>query len=210
MFNCIKYSYKSGDAGKRTIHIRDNVIAYRGSWTSNKIDISKIRGIAYGPRTITFNMVKECIPWLIVSIITEDRTYDFEFKTLHNLKRFISAMHLVNSKRENVMVIPQLEHIDMDNLWMRFNHNATILKIFKNPKWSNWLNNRSRKYRIVRSRNKTVMHDHDDTCCSVCLDEYSNDEFVCQLICGHAFHIECIAEWFKTSFTCPLCRVSIS
>ncbi len=114
MFNCIKYSYKSGDAGKRTIHIRDNVIAYRGSWTSNKIDISKIRGIAYGPRTITFNMVKECIPWLIVSIITEDRTYDFEFKTLHNLKRFISAMHLVNSKRENVMVIPQLEHIDMD------------------------------------------------------------------------------------------------
>jgi hypothetical protein len=210
MFKCIKYSYKTGDTAKRTIDIKDNVIAYRGTWTSNAVDINEIRGIAYGPRTITFNMVKECIPWLIVSIITADRTYDFEFKTLHSLKRFISAMHLVNRNRNHNMVIPQLEHIDMDNLWMRFNHNANILKMFQNPKWSSWLNNRNRKYRIVRSKNMTTSHNDHDTSCSICLDECQDNDFVCQLICGHAFHIECISEWFKTSFTCPLCRVSIS
>lgn len=210
MFTCIKYSYKTGNTRKRTINIKDDRIIYRGNLTSSIIHYDKIKGIAYGPRTITFNMVRECIPWLILSIITEDRTYDFEFKTMQNLKRFIISMHIINRKRDNIMVIPQLEHIDMDNLWMQRHNNATILKIFKNPKWSNWLNNRNRKYRIIRSENKTLAHEHNDISCSVCLDEYSDDEFICQLVCGHAFHIECIAEWFKKSFTCPLCRISIS
>ena len=210
MFNCIKYSYKSGTARKRVISIKNDDVTYHGMWNTTAIDTDKIRGISYGPRTITFNMIKECTPWLIVSIITEDRTYDFEFKTLHYLKRFISAMHAINRRKNYTMVIPQLEHIDMDSLWMIFSCHINIPRSVTSIKWSDWLNTRSRKYKVIRSKSRTAVYDEHKGCCSICLDNYPDDEMVCELVCGHAFHIRCISEWFKRSFTCPLCRVSIS
>ena len=209
MFECIKYSYTSGIPVTRKIALKDNLVVYKGYWKSSCIDIGIIRGIAYGPRTITFNMVQECIPWLIASLITEDRTYDFEFKNLRDLKHFVIMMHTINTKYSNNMVIPQLEHIDMDNLWMQHNAASRALKIFQNTKWNDWLNNRNRKYKVISSRD-IVIKNEDNNSCSVCLDKYSNDRLVCQLTCGHVFHIDCISQWFQRSFTCPLCRMSIS
>jgi len=183
---------------------------YKNIWkNSSSVDIDQIRGVAYGPRTSTFNMVKECIPWLIVSIITPDRTYDFEFKTLHGLKRFISILLSINNEMNNTMIIPQLEHIDIDKVWMQQHNNSTVLRLFKNPKWNNWLNNRNRKYRIIKSKNRVISYD-DDNCCSICMETHEDTDFVCQLICDHTFHIPCVGHWFERSFTCPLCRTSIS
>ena len=45
------------------------------------------------------------------------------------------------------MVIPQLEHIDMDNLWMQHNAPTRALKISKSQ-MEHWLNNRNRKYKM--------------------------------------------------------------
>ena len=212
MFQCIKYSYKTGKPGKRQIDITSNTVKYyKNMWnTGSSVDIDQIRGIAYGPRTSTFNMIKECIPWLIASIITPDRTYDFEFKTLHGLKRFISILLSINNELNNTMIIPQLEHIDMDKIWMQQHTNSVVLKIFKNPKWNSWLNNRSRKYRIIKSKNRKISYDNDENCCSICMDTYNDTDFVCQLTCDHTFHISCIGQWLERSFTCPLCRCSIS
>lgn len=208
MFKCIKYSYTSGVPTTRKIAVKDNTVLYKGYWKSSYIDAGKIRGIAYGPRTITFNMVKECIPWLVASLITEDRTYDFGFKNLRDLKQFIITMHNINTKYSNNMVIPQLEHIDMDKLWMQHNTASRALKIFQNTKWNDWLNNRNRKYKVINSRD--IEANDNGKSCSVCFDKYCNDRLVCQLACGHVFHIDCISQWFQRSFTCPLCRLSIS
>ncbi len=38
--------------------------------------------------------------------------------------------------------------------------------------------------------------------CSICLEEVEN----IPLKCGHAFHDECVLEWFKINNTCPNCR----
>jgi hypothetical protein len=212
MFVCIKYSYTSGIPVTRKVSIKDDMITYKGFWKSDCIESKKIRGIAYGPRTSTFSMVKECIPWLIASVITADRTYDLEFTSLHEVKKFILTMHDVNTKYDHNMVIPQLEHIDMDNLWMQHNAPTRALKMFQNPKWNTWLNNRNRKYKIVNSKHIQHYHNETDSCdsCSVCFEPYNDNNFVCQLACGHTFHIECISQWFQRSFTCPLCRMSIS
>ena len=212
MFVCIKYSYTSGIPIRRKIVVKDDAVMYKGFWTSGCIDIEKIKGIAYGPRTSTFSMVKECIPWLVASIITADRTYDFEFKSLRDIKKFVLVMHTINTNHSHSMVIPQLEHIDMDNLWMQYNAATIALKMFQNPKWNTWLNNRNRKYRIVHLNDTRDSCNDDDSCecCSVCLEKYSDNRFVCQLACGHTFHIGCISQWFQRSFTCPLCRLSIS
>jgi len=45
--------------------------------------------------------------------------------------------------------------------------------------------------------------------CSICLDEYKNNDLVTILKCKHFFHDSCIKKWllYKSKF-CPICRRS--
>ncbi|CAN4115584.1 unnamed protein product [Withania somnifera] len=50
----------------------------------------------------------------------------------------------------------------------------------------------------------------DGTECSVCLNEFQDDESLRLLPkCNHAFHIHCIDIWLRSHTNCPLCRASI-
>ncbi|KAE8725977.1 E3 ubiquitin-protein ligase RING1 [Hibiscus syriacus] len=50
----------------------------------------------------------------------------------------------------------------------------------------------------------------DGTECSVCLNEFQEDERVRLLPkCNHAFHISCIDTWLRAHTNCPLCRAQI-
>ena len=43
--------------------------------------------------------------------------------------------------------------------------------------------------------------------CTICIEEFKEDEKVRKLKCGHEFHIECIDEWKKRgNRTCPNCN----
>ena len=42
--------------------------------------------------------------------------------------------------------------------------------------------------------------------CSICLEEFLNDEDVSLIKCGHIFHSSCIKEWSTYKITCPVCR----
>eukprot|EP00927_Polykrikos_kofoidii_P056310 TRINITY_DN50462_c0_g1_i1.p3 TRINITY_DN50462_c0_g1~~TRINITY_DN50462_c0_g1_i1.p3 ORF type:complete len:134 (+),score=15.44 TRINITY_DN50462_c0_g1_i1:210-611(+) len=54
----------------------------------------------------------------------------------------------------------------------------------------------------------------DAATCSICLADIGDDERIRGLACGHAFHIQCIAQWFmrdqSLELCCPLCRRSLS
>mmetsp|Transcript_10740 Transcript_10740/g.25648 ORF Transcript_10740/g.25648 Transcript_10740/m.25648 type:complete len:172 (+) Transcript_10740:7-522(+) len=45
-----------------------------------------------------------------------------------------------------------------------------------------------------------------DTECSLCLEDYVQDEEVLKLPCGHLFHEVCVGPWFAKSLLCPLCQ----
>ncbi|KAJ8541342.1 hypothetical protein K7X08_002158 [Anisodus acutangulus] len=50
----------------------------------------------------------------------------------------------------------------------------------------------------------------EGTNCSVCLNEFQDDESLRLLPnCKHAFHIHCIDTWLRSHTNCPLCRSSI-
>ncbi|CAN4122336.1 unnamed protein product [Withania somnifera] len=47
----------------------------------------------------------------------------------------------------------------------------------------------------------------EGTNCSVCLNEFQDDESLRLLpYCRHAFHIHCIDTWLRSHINCPLCR----
>ncbi|KAK9674451.1 hypothetical protein RND81_12G233400 [Saponaria officinalis] len=45
--------------------------------------------------------------------------------------------------------------------------------------------------------------------CPICLKEGYEDEEICKKLpsCNHVFHCECIDQWFKIRFSCPVCRL---
>lgn len=45
--------------------------------------------------------------------------------------------------------------------------------------------------------------------CSICVEEYEEDESLKRLPCGHMFHSKCIDAWLERNRTCPYCRRSI-
>ena len=42
--------------------------------------------------------------------------------------------------------------------------------------------------------------------CGICLEDYSEDQQVCKLPCGHLLCRPCSEKWFKDSSQCPICR----
>jgi hypothetical protein len=53
-------------------------------------------------------------------------------------------------------------------------------------------------------------HNFENHSCPVCLDAYSESQFVANMpTCRHQFHIECIERWLQSSTKCPVCRTSM-
>jgi len=45
--------------------------------------------------------------------------------------------------------------------------------------------------------------------CSICLEAFRHGMLLTGLGCGHAFHVNCIAQWVQRSVECPNCRAAI-
>jgi hypothetical protein len=56
---------------------------------------------------------------------------------------------------------------------------------------------------MINNINIQANVDTERECC-ICMDKNTNNWVT--MPCGHAFHIECIMQWYTTSNTCPICR----
>ena len=59
-------------------------------------------------------------------------------------------------------------------------------------------------------------NEYKNKCCSICLEEYENENKILKYPCGHIFHDNCIDTWINTEVdmkitpSCPNCRNPIS
>ncbi|XP_052179311.1 uncharacterized protein LOC127792775 [Diospyros lotus] len=44
--------------------------------------------------------------------------------------------------------------------------------------------------------------------CSICQEDYENDDEMGKLECGHFYHIHCIKQWLARKNTCPICKTA--
>lgn len=42
--------------------------------------------------------------------------------------------------------------------------------------------------------------------CAICLENYAEEEFACELPCEHKFHKHCAHSWLRKNSCCPLCK----
>ena len=72
--------------------------------------------------------------------------------------------------------------------------------------------NRNRNENIdINSINTLVVCDElPDNVCSVCLEEFKEDDILKKLNCEHIFHKDCLEPWLNNNNrNCPLCRTDI-
>ena len=54
---------------------------------------------------------------------------------------------------------------------------------------------------------EVVLSLRGDPMCSVCFEQFVEDEYVRVLPCGHRYHIECVDRWLASkSIRCPICQ----
>lgn len=61
----------------------------------------------------------------------------------------------------------------------------------------------------VCSRSKVISMDaaleEEENVCSICLDEFTDEDPSAETRCGHGYHLQCIMQWAQRSRECPLC-----
>ena len=65
---------------------------------------------------------------------------------------------------------------------------------------------RRNRQEVIVIKAVTVTRDQLGETCSICLEQYRNDEKVVNLKCSHLFHKTCFQKWVMNSVYCPLCR----
>ena len=45
--------------------------------------------------------------------------------------------------------------------------------------------------------------------CTICLEDFNENEILYELICKHHYHKDCIDDWLSKKNTCPLCRLNL-
>jgi hypothetical protein len=62
---------------------------------------------------------------------------------------------------------------------------------------------------IVDSKSYTsTLHSKYNTC-TICTEDFVDNDKVSQLLCNHIFHHSCIQEWCHYKYNCPVCRTPI-
>ena len=169
----------------------------------NKVAITNIIGIVYGTQTTTFNNVKDCNPWLCVSLIKLDRTYDFQFDHYYELIWFLYKTKRIyhNIPESRPMKIYECLLKNKKNL------DETYRDFFKRL---SEIVNEDIFQNIFRKRVKLKNCEE----CSICLDQIVHlRQLKC---CTHNFCKDCIIRWakerrqIKQPVNCPLCRKSVN
>ena len=45
--------------------------------------------------------------------------------------------------------------------------------------------------------------------CTICLENFNENEILYELKCKHYYHKTCIDDWLSKKRTCPLCRLNL-
>ena len=200
-FDVIKYSYRKSIPRKTKLQLLINktnrnkymYIHYSKKYNKPKL-IDNIIGIIFGTRTRTYKKIIQCKPWLCISIVREDRTYDFEFKLFGELIYFLIEMKYFFPDLINISKIRE------------FRQQCILIEKQVSETFVNYFN---RLY-----FDSVYKRQFEANECPVCLENQSDN--IKLAACDHIFCNQCFVKWSASCLsrhsriTCPLCRIDIN
>jgi len=136
------------------------------------------------------------------------------------LDSIINYTRGINSIRQNNVetVLNQIEQLNNTITTNSINRNN--VSIYNNLSYQNAIdesfemsNNIDNKISKIKHNKKIDKLDqqklNEDTDCAICMQTIKKNKSVYQIECNHKFHKQCLSEWLKEKFECPVCRHKI-
>lgn len=57
--------------------------------------------------------------------------------------------------------------------------------------------------------NQVIAWNQTDRECCICRNEFSNDDILANIYCGHLDHLDCMNEWTRRHKRCPRCQIDL-
>ena len=107
-----------------------------------------------------------------------------------------------NNNNRNIMHF----HLDIPlNDSYDYSFNFSRLRERTNQKAIQNIKNKINKIRF----NKSVSSNESSECCSICCEDFKNNQNVYSLPCHHLFHVHCLNKEIKFRQKCPMCRIEL-
>ena len=132
-------------------------------------------------------------------------------KKIENIKKFIPEESYRKNKDkekdklEEQLAIAAVEEQIIKELCPDSSNQVAMDKIFNG-------NNNSKESNDVKDKIMNIpqiyykKNEYENFQCSICFDEFKENELLKQLKCGHIFHKECLSQWFLNQNNCPYCN----
>lgn len=153
--------------------------------------------------------------------ITVELAPDFSINDINNLNNLIInkfkqiKYYNLNSDLSNINIKFNINKIIINDSYIKIykfiqnNLNLNYLKF----NWNNYIilqNQKNEKYQKILNFNNSIINKNikitNEIQCSICLENFSNQNDVCKTNCNHYFHKNCLQTWSEKKFNCPVCR----
>ena len=131
-------------------------------------------------------------------------------KKIEHIKGFIPEnsyrkdKHKINDKLEEKLAIAAVEEQIIKELCSNDNQ-VNIDKIINEENDKEENNKIKDKIKII-PQIYYKKNEFENSNCSICFDEFKDNELLKQLKCGHIFHQECLNQWLINMDKCPFCN----
>ncbi|KAK4774995.1 hypothetical protein SAY86_009930 [Trapa natans] len=133
----------------------------------------------------------------------EDMAYEQLVSLESNL--FLNSLNFYDQHRDMRMDIDNMSYEELLALEERMGNVSTALT---EEALSRCL--KREYYRKIISGTEAVVNvKKDDVKCSICQEEYVDDDKVGRLQCKHMYHADCISQWLRLKNWCPICKSSV-
>ena len=219
MYDVIKYNYSNGRSNMRNLCIQNGRITCIKRGCCGSYELHNVIGLVHGPVTTTFKNKLEkkmlVVPYLCLSFIAQNRTYDYQFLSIESLKLFLEETYNIlppgniTWKRLHYYTTEYIDFCIQVIESNRINYMADGIKAWNDSliryRWD--INNNS-PYNNSMVYPGTIINSD----CCICITDFIDKDLCYKLPCGHGLHMECAKMFFSShnnNEKCPLCRADI-
>lgn len=64
---------------------------------------------------------------------------------------------------------------------------------------------------VFKEKYKRIKKEEENIQCNICFENFKENEYKRNVVCGHNFHKKCIDKWINNynNFSCPTCRCNL-
>lgn len=124
---------------------------------------------------------------------------------IDHIKKFIPEKTIKNKhseKFEEQLAIAAVNEQIMKEICAGTDGHGVMNKIFEGDKKNEFIQKKIEQITQVYYK----INKFDNFECSICFDEFKENELLKQLNCKHIFHKECLSQWLLNESNCPICN----